>query len=120
MNGYDLVRFSVGALRGHRLRTVLSVTGVSIGVASVIVLTALGEGALVYVSQEFNDLGSNLLIVVPGRTETTGIAPFGGVANDLTLDDAEALRRYVRGIRHVAPITMGEVRARFGEMGIVE
>jgi putative ABC transport system permease protein len=115
MSGYDLVRFAVGALRGHRLRTVLSVMGVSIGVASVIVLTALGEGALIYVSEEFNDLGSNLLIVVPGRTETTGLAPFGGVANDLTLDDAEALRRRVRGIRHVAPITMGEARARFGE-----
>ena len=115
MNGYDLVRFAGGALRGHRLRTMLSVMGVSIGVASVIVLTALGEGALVYVSQEFMKMGSNLLFVVPGRTETTGIAPFGGVANDLTLDDVEALRRHVRGIRHIAPITMGEARTRFGE-----
>ena len=60
-------------------------------------------------------MGSNLLFVVPGRTETTGIAPFGGVANDLTLDDVEALRRHVRGIRHIAPITMGEARTRFGE-----
>jgi putative ABC transport system permease protein len=115
VSGADLVRFAATALRGHHLRTVLSVVGVSIGVASVIVLTSLGEGARLYITDEFTNLGSNLLFVIPGKTETTGMAPFGGVANDLTLDDVEALRREVRGIRRLAPLTMGEVRARFGE-----
>jgi len=114
MSAYDLLRFTAGALRGHRLRTLLSILGVSIGVASVIVLTALGEGALVYVTREFSSLGSNLLFVIPGKTETTGMAPIGGVANDLTLEDADAIRR-VRGVRHVAPLTMGEARASTGD-----
>jgi putative ABC transport system permease protein len=115
MSGYDLLRFAATALRGHRLRTLLSIAGVSIGVASVIVLTSLGEGARLYVTDEFTNLGSNLLFVIPGKTETTGMAPFGSVSHDLTLDDAEALRRRVPRIRYVAPLTMGEARARFGD-----
>jgi putative ABC transport system permease protein len=115
MSGYDLLRFASTALRGHRLRTLLSVVGVSIGVASVIVLTSLGEGARLYVTDEFTNLGSNLLFVIPGKTETTGMAPFGSVSHDLPLDDADAVRRRVPRSRHLAPLTMGEARARFGE-----
>ena len=65
-----------------------------------IVLTGLGEGARLYVTREFSALGTNLLIVIPGKTETTGGMPiFGGVPNDLTVEDAEALARYVREVR---------------------
>ena len=88
----DLVAFSVRALRGHRLRTGLSLAGVAIGVASVVLLTSLGEGARLYVTGEFANLGTNLLIVLPGKTETSGVTPFvTGAPHDLTLDDAEAL-----------------------------
>ena len=83
----ELIAFAAGALRGHRLRTGLSVAGVSVGIAAVIALTALGEGARQYVVQEFSALGTNLLIVLPGKVETTGMMPFGGVVNDLTIDD---------------------------------
>jgi putative ABC transport system permease protein len=111
----DLVRFSASALRGHRLRSGLSLLGVAIGVASVIVLTSLGEGARLYVTREFSALGTNLLIVIPGKTETTGAMPiFGGVPNDLTLEDAEALARHVRQVRATAPLTFGQASARVG------
>ena len=68
MTVIDLLRISGGALRGHRLRTSLSVLGVAIGVSSVILLTSLGEGARLYLVQEFFGLGSNLLVVLPGKT----------------------------------------------------
>ncbi len=87
----ELIAFAVGALRGHRLRTGLSVAGVAVGIAAVIALTALGEGARRYVIQEFSSLGSNLLIVLPGKVETTGMMPFGGVVHDLTIDDYRAV-----------------------------
>lgn len=116
MSFTDLLRFSGGALRGHRLRTALSLLGVAIGVASVLVLTGLGEGARLYVTGEFSSLGTNLIIIIPGRTETTGAAPImGGVPHDLTLDDAEALRREVPQLRRVAPLSLGTARARYGE-----
>ncbi len=115
MSPLDLLRFSTGALRGHRLRTVLSLLGVAIGVASVIVLTSLGEGARQYVVGEFSQLGTNLLIVLPGKTETTGMAPiFGGVPNDLTVADAEAIERWIPEVRRVAPISLGEAPASWG------
>jgi putative ABC transport system permease protein len=117
MNPADLVRFSAEALTGHRLRTGLSLLGVAIGVSSVILLTSLGEGARVYVTGEFSLLGTNLLIITPGKNETTGgLAMRGlGVARDLKVEDAEALRRRVPRLRLVAPIVMGQVSARYGE-----
>ncbi|HLN58191.1 MAG TPA: ABC transporter permease, partial [Thermoanaerobaculia bacterium] len=111
----DLVAFSAGALRGHRLRTGLSLLGVAIGVASVVLLTSLGEGARRYVTGEFVSLGSNLLIVFPGKTETTGMSPFlTGAPHDLTLDDAEAIVRRVRQARRVAPVILGGATAQYG------
>ena len=80
----------------------------AIGVASVILLTALGEGARLYVTREFTSLGTNLLIVLPGRSETTGGPPplLGETPRDLTLEDALSLRRS-SVVRRVAPITVG-------------
>ena len=95
----DLLRFSLKGLTGHGLRTALSLLGVVIGVAAVLILTALGEGARRYVIDQFASLGTNLLIVVPGKTETTGTVGAGGVPNDLTLQDAEALVREFRARR---------------------
>lgn len=80
----------------------------AIGVASVILLSALGEGARLYVTREFASLGTNLLIVLPGRSETTGGPPplMGETPRDLTLEDALSLTRS-SAIRRVAPITVG-------------
>ncbi len=110
----ELIRFSVRGLTGHGLRTALSLLGVSIGVASVLVLTALGDGAKQYVVGQFQSLGTNLLIVLPGKTETTGSFGFGGVPNDLTLDDAEAIERFVPQARRVVPISMGTEEVAYG------
>lgn len=108
MSPRDVIRFAATALARHGLRTALSLLGVAIGVAAVIVLTGLGEGARRYVTDQFGALGSNLLILIPGKTETTGAFPgVGGVPNDLTLEDAQALRRRVPGLRVLAPLSMG-------------
>jgi putative ABC transport system permease protein len=112
----DLLGFAARALRGHRLRTGMSLLGVAIGVAAVVTLTALGEGARRYVVSQFASIGTNLLIVVPGRTETTGGMPgMGGVPNDLTLEDARAVLRGVPEIDLAAPIVMGTETVAFGE-----
>ncbi len=115
MRGGDLFAFAAGAFRGHKLRTSLSLLGVAIGVAAVILLTSLGEGARRYVTGEFALLGSNLVIVLPGKAETTGVVPVGGVPHDLTLEDVEALRRRVSLLVSVAPLAVGGLTARFGE-----
>src|SRR5262245_54246122 len=112
----DLFAFATGAVRGHRLRTWLTLLGVAIGVAAVIVLSALGEGARRYVMRQFESIGSSMLAVVPGKTETEGLAAFSSVTTtDLTLADVEALRRRLPEARSVAPIAMGSETVAFGE-----
>lgn len=107
MRVVDVLAFAARALAGSRLRAGLSLLGVAIGVAAVIVLTALGEGARRYVIGQFATLGTNLIAVVPGRTETTGVVPgVIGIPNDLTLEDAEAVSRQIPGVTAVAPISM--------------
>ena len=118
MNLTGLIAFSVTALRGHGLRTFLSLLGVAVGVISVILLTGLGEGARRYVIGEFQSLGSNLLIVLPGKVETKGGIPgMGGVPNPLTLDDALALSRADPRIQRCVPIASGTERVTNGLRG---
>ena len=105
----DTLFFATGSLRGSRTRTLLMILAMSIGVASVVVLTGLGEGARRYVVGQFSSLGTNLVIVLPGRTETAGIGPgmlLGQIPRELTLDDAQALLRS-RAIGRIAPLTLG-------------
>jgi putative ABC transport system permease protein len=103
-------------VRGHRVRTGLTLLGVAIGVAAVVVLTALGDGARRYVMAQFESLGSNMLAVVPGKTETTGAGAFMSVTTkDLTLPDAEALARRVPGVQRMAPMAMGSETVAHGD-----
>ncbi|MET0085734.1 MAG: ABC transporter permease [Sedimenticola sp.] len=108
----DILRFGSHALRGARTRTWLMLLAMAIGIGSVVVLTALGEGARRYVSNEFSNLGTNLIVVLPGRTETTGGAPpiIGGTPEELTLSDALALLRS-SSIRKIAPVVIGSAPA---------
>ena len=116
MRAADLLRFAARALGGHRVRTGMSLLGVSIGVAAVIALTALGEGARLYVVGQFSSIGTNLLIVLPGKTETTGAMPgLGGVPNDLTIADAAAVVRAIPEIEKGSPIAMGTETVAHGE-----
>lgn len=116
MTPTDLIRYAAGALRGHRLRTALTLLGTAVGVAAVILLTALGEGARRYVVSEFTSLGSNLLIVLPGKSETSGAAPiFGTAPRDLTLEDAQAVLRGSPRVRRVAPLAVGQAAVRYLE-----
>ena len=81
-----------------------------------IVLTSLSEGARGFVTTEFASLGTHLLIVIPGRSETKGIAPgifSGETPRDLTLDDASALLR-ITGVRAVAPVIIGSATVSAG------
>ena len=108
MSPVDVLGFAFTAIARHRRRSLFSVLGMTIGVAAVVVLTALGEGARRYVTDQFSSLGSNLLIVSPGKNETTGSFPgIGGAPNDLTLDDALALAREVREASMVVPLSAG-------------
>jgi len=105
----DVFASAFGAAAGNPLRTFLLTLAMAIGVAAVVVLTALGDGARRYVMREFTSIGSNLVIVLPGRTATGGVNPASAVTTtprDLTIDDARAVARMPSALR-VAPILVG-------------
>lgn len=104
----DVLQFVFHAIQGYRTRTYLMLLAMAIGVASVVLLTSLGEGARLYVSQQFSSLGTNILIVLPGRSETTGGMPpmMGETPRDLTLQDVIALQKS-RNIKQLSPIVIG-------------
>ena len=115
MRSTDLIRFARDAATGNPLRAGLLVLAMAIGVASVVVLTALGDGARRYVMAEFSSLGSNLVIVLPGRSQTGGFSPGNAVTStprDLTIDDAQALLR-LGAVARAAPLTVGTSEIRF-------
>jgi putative ABC transport system permease protein len=116
MRPLDILAFARRAALGTPLRSSLLVLAMGIGVAAVVMLTALGDGARRYVVGEFSAIGSNLLIVLPGRSETGGLNPANLVTTtprDLTLDDAAALTQ-VTGVRRIAPIVVGSSEISMG------
>ncbi len=104
----DIIKIASQAVLAYRLRTILTLLGIAIGVSAVVLLAALGDSARRYVTGEFASLGTNLIIVLPGRSETTGGAPplMGETPRDLTIDDALALSRSVN-IKKLAPVMVG-------------
>ena len=112
----DTLRFARDAAAGTPLRTALSVLAMSIGVAAVVILTALGDGARMYVVGQFSSLGANLVIVLPGRSGTGGFNPANAITTtprDLTVDDAAALKR-APAIKRLGPLAVGTSEISFG------
>ena len=112
----DVFRFCMSALVGARARTWLMLLAMAIGVSSVLLLTAVGEGTRRYVNNQFMNLGSHLLIVMPGKLETTGGQPpiLSATEVDLTIDDAVALGQS-QSIRRVAPMVLGNAPVSYGQ-----
>lgn len=90
----DFIAFTLASLKAHRMRTALTALGIAVGIASVILLTSIGEGLHRFVIAEFTQFGTNIIGVAPGRIQTHG-ASLGSVntSRPLSIDDALALRR---------------------------
>jgi putative ABC transport system permease protein len=111
----DLFALASEALSGHRLRTGLTLVAIAVGVTAVVLLTALGDAAKAYVVEQFASVGTNLVIVLPGKTETSGVlGSFGGTVRPLTLEDAQALPHRATLVRQVVPLTLGSAAFEYG------
>jgi putative ABC transport system permease protein len=105
MNWVETLRTGAGAIVSHRLRSILTVLGILIGIAAVILTVGLGEGAQANVNSAIQALGTNLLVVSPGSTTSGGVRGGLGSSNALTLTDATALQSHLDApdIAAVAP-----------------
>jgi putative ABC transport system permease protein len=118
MSWLETLRTGLAAIRAHRLRSVLTMLGIVIGISSVILTVGLGQGAQDQVKDEISALGSNLLIVSPGSsTSSGGIRGGFGSASTLTLTDAAAIAddSVVPDAKAVAPTTTSQGSLTVGE-----
>ncbi len=110
MGAREFFALAWNAVVAHRLRSALTMLGIMIGIASVILLTSIGEGTRQYVLTEFTQFGTNIMAINPGKAMTSGQpGALAGTTRRLTIDDAEALRR-LPGVEQVVPICMGMAR----------
>ncbi len=91
MKGLESVRVAIRALGANKLRTTLTMLGIIIGVGAVIALMSIGKGAQAQITSQIQSLGTNLLFIRPGATNTQGVRTAAGNAATLTLDDAQAI-----------------------------
>ena len=118
MNWLDTFRTATDAIRSHRMRSILTMLGIVIGIASVILTVGLGQGAQDKVKDQISALGSNLLIVSPGSTTSSGGVRGGfGSATTLTLQDAAAIgdKTAVPDVAAVAPVASTSLSITAGE-----
>jgi putative ABC transport system permease protein len=107
----ETFRTGLNGVRSHRLRSALTVLGILIGIAAVILTVGLGEGAQAQVSSEITSLGTNILTITPGSsTSSSGIRGLLGSASTLTTADADALesKKVAPDISAVAPMTQSD------------
>jgi putative ABC transport system permease protein len=110
----DIAFLTLRAVTAHRLRSGLTMLGIAVGVAAVVLLTSLGEGIHRFVIAEFTQFGTNIIGIYPGKTSTLGIST-GAISNvrPLTIEDAEALRRMTE-VEAITSVVQGNAAVEHG------
>lgn len=113
MRSRDLIKLTGSSVIAHRLRSFLTALGIAVGIAAVVLLTAIGEGVHRFVLDEFTQFGTTLVGINPGKATTAGTSMGAfGTARPLTIEDAQALKK-LPFARAVVPFVQGnaEVKA---------
>ncbi len=100
----NLLKVALKSILKSRMRSLLTALGIIIGVAAVVVMVAIGDGAQIQVEQQISSLGSNLLIIFPGSASTGGIRMGAGSINRFTMDDVKRIEDEATLIKAVSPI----------------
>ncbi|MFH0959680.1 MAG: ABC transporter permease [Pseudomonadota bacterium] len=108
INFVDGVKIAVGALKVNVMRSLLTMLGIVIGVGAVIVMVAVGAGAREMIGDQIRSIGSNLILVVPGATISSGVRLGSGSVHTLKASDAEAIAKECPAVKITAP-NWGEV-----------
>lgn len=103
MNFLESIRVSLRALRANKLRTALTMLGIIIGVAAVIAMVGIGNGATASITSQIQGMGSNLLTISPGQSNSGGVKGGAGSSNSLTMDDVAKIQ-IGTAVKAVAPV----------------
>jgi putative ABC transport system permease protein len=114
VNPLPLIRIALGSLRRNVVRAMLTMLGVIIGVASVVMMVAVGLGAQAEIQRGIDGLGTNLVVIVPGPTTQGGVSQGAGSAPALSADDAHVLRRESSLFVGISPVVVAPTRVVVG------
>ena len=105
---FDYLRQAGGSMISHKMRSFLSILGILIGVAAVIAMLALGQGAKQSIEKQLASLGSNLLMVRPGSSKVRGVAMEAGAVTRLTMQDVAAISKTIDDVKRVSASARGK------------
>jgi len=111
---WDYLRQAAGAMISHKMRSFLSILGILIGVAAVISMLAIGQGAKESIEKQLASLGSNLLIVRPGSSRFHGVALESGSVTRFTFQDVDAIKKLGDEIKNISPSVTGRGQIVYG------
>ncbi|HTX14798.1 MAG TPA: ABC transporter permease [Candidatus Baltobacteraceae bacterium] len=110
MNPREVIRVALRALARNKLRTILTMLGIIIGVGAVICTVAIGQGASAQVQQQIQSLGDNIVMVFAGSVNTGGVRMGNGATKTLVNDDADAILQHVPNVTMISPIVGSSVQ----------
>ena len=110
----DGTKIAVGALRVNVMRSLLTMLGIVIGVAAVIVMVAVGAGARELIGAQIRSIGSNLILVLPGASTQTGVRLGAATVHTLKASDAEAIAKELPAVKLAAPVWGEATQAVYG------
>ena len=103
MKWRKLFRAALDSILKNRMRSLLTMLGIIIGVGAVAILVSLGQSAQTYISGEIGGLGANLLIITPEQSDAGGVRGQAGNQNEITLADVDALRAQSAELGDLSP-----------------
>ncbi len=104
MKARVLTKVAAESILKNKMRTLLTMLGVIIGVGAVVVMVAIGQGAKSRIAEQVASLGTNMIVVTPGAMRLGGVSQGGATSNGLTLEDASVLEREATLLSAVSPI----------------
>jgi macrolide transport system ATP-binding/permease protein len=110
MNFLDYMRQSISAMMAHKMRTFLSILGIMIGVAAVIAMLAIGQGAKASIEKQLASMGSNLLVISPGAAKSGAVSLQAGTTTRFTFQDVETIAKLNDYVQGVSPSVSGRAQ----------
>lgn len=114
MNFLESIRVSLRALRANKLRSALTMLGIIIGVAAVIAMVGIGNGATASITSSIESMGSNLLTISSGQSNSGGVKGGAGSSNTITMDDVAKIEAVGTAVKTVAPVSSTNAQVVFG------
>jgi putative ABC transport system permease protein len=116
MRFLEILRISFDALVRNKMRSMLTMLGIIIGVGAVIAMVAIGQGAQSSVDAQINSLGTNVLMIFPGSMTRGGVMSGGGTGTSLTEEDGQAIKEQCPAIAHVSPLLRSGAQIVYGNL----